>query len=819
VTDDERGGDEAGIDGEDEQEQKRRLLFGDDDGDSVGGGRSVMAMLAKVVPSFVRGRYRVKFVVSILFVLLVISSVGGVVYADTEYLVREDAKQQLEGAATVQANGISSFLSSMRVQTRTTSTDPVLKEGSNQEAQEYLVEETARLSLDVRAIHYVDYEQGTVLASTDPEVRGTQFSESNAPWANEGVTDSFTYDDDVWNSKQAYRSGASDKPVMAFASPTGEDGRAIVLVGSLQQQVRALSQEGSNQTTVILASDETEVLSPGTGGNYEIDPQSVDIALQGGTNAIQTDSGTVQAYAPVEGADWVAVTILPENEAFVVSKAVRWNLGLLVLASFVSLLVMGAFLGRQTVIPLVDLKRKAERIEDGDLNTPCETGRIDEIGQLYGAFDSMQTALRQQIRSAKAAREEAERERDRIRQINAHLEGKADEYATVMQRCAEGELTERMDPESENTAMTAIAAEFNDMMTQLERTIADLSLFAHDVATTSEEVTASAEEVRSASQQVSHSIQEISAGADRQSENLQAASAEMDELSTTIEEIAASAQEVAKFAERFAREGRRGQKAAQAAVEGMEDIQTDSMAAVEEIEQLDEQMEQIDELLEFIRDVAEQTNMLALNANIEASRSSTEGDEGFSVVASEVKELSQEAKEAANDIETILQRIKGQTDKTVAAVKNASRQVEENTDAIEQAIDSLTTVAENAESTYHGIQEISEVTEQQADSTQEVVAIVEDVAAIGEQTSAEAETVAAAAEEQATALTEVTDNASGLTEQANRLNRALDQFSTDVPVDAESGTASGVTRTTDGGRPTDESASRRRDDEPFDGGE
>jgi methyl-accepting chemotaxis protein len=775
------------------------------------------------VPSFIRGRYRVKFALSILLVLAVISTVGFVVYNDTDHLVSRDAEYQLEGSATVQAEAVSSFMSSMRVQTRTTSADESFDEDDTQAAQSYITEASTRLSLDVQDIHYVDYDDQTVLASTDPEKQGASFSGSSAPWADSSVIESFgSNEDEVWNSQRAYDSPDTNEKVMAFASPTGEDGRAVVLVSSVENNIRSLSQSGAKQSTVVLSgggSNPTAVLSTDE-KEYEFDEGALEEARdQGEVSSRQTTSGTVQAYAPVEGADWVTLTTVPESEAYVVRDAVGWNTGLLIIASFISLLIMGAFLGRQTVIPLVDLKQKAEQIENGDLNTPCETNRVDEVGQLYGAFDNMQTALRQQIESARSARKEAERERDRIERINEHLEGKADDYANVMQRCAQGELTERMDPESENAAMTEIAEEFNEMMTELERTIAELSLFANDVAATSEEVTASAEEVRSASQQVSESIQEISAGADRQSENLQAASAEMDELSTTIEEIAASSQEVANHAERFAKEGQRGRKAAQKAIEGMEDIQTDSMAAVEEIEQLDDEMEQIDELLEFIRDVADQTNMLALNANIEASRSA-DGDEGegFSVVAEEVKELSEEAKQAADDIEDRLTRIKGQTDRTVSAVRNASQQVEENTDAIQQAIQSLTTVAQNAESTYQGIREISTVTEKQATSTQEVVAIVEDIASIGAETSSEAETVAAAAEEQTTALTEVTDNATGLSSQANRLNQALDQFETDVPLDPGPGSSSGVARKTDGGypQPAFEPSDRTEDADPVD---
>lgn len=64
---------------------------------------------------------------------------------------------------------------------------------------------------------------------------------------------------------------------------------------------------------------------------------------------------------------------------------------------------------------------------------------------------------------------------------------------------------------------------------------------------------------------------------------------------------------------------------------------------------LNEVTEGIDRLIRKIASVAEQTKLVALNASIEAARAGEAG-RGFSVVADEVKELSQEIKEATLEI-------------------------------------------------------------------------------------------------------------------------------------------------------------------------
>jgi methyl-accepting chemotaxis protein len=78
--------------------------------------------------------------------------------------------------------------------------------------------------------------------------------------------------------------------------------------------------------------------------------------------------------------------------------------------------------------------------------------------------------------------------------------------------------------------------------------------------------------------------------------------------------------------------------------------------------------EEIVGIIDTIAAVARQTNLLALNATIEAARAGAAG-RGFAVVAGEVKSLSVETSNAANDIRSRIARLRESAGSSIAAVE------------------------------------------------------------------------------------------------------------------------------------------------------
>jgi methyl-accepting chemotaxis protein len=314
--------------------------------------------------------------------------------------------------------------------------------------------------------------------------------------------------------------------------------RVVVLDASLDVRSQILSR-GEERTSFLSLTGEPVLLAE-EDSEDDFDQGVIDqLASEGGSEFVSGDPVRAYQRISVGEVEWVVVTSIPESDAFAVRDTVALNVLFIIVSALVALALLGLIIGRQTLSPLRDLQTKANQMEDGDLDVDMSTSRIDEFGDLYGAFDSMRGSLKDRITETESARKEAEVARAEAEEMASYLQDKAEEYSEIMDNVGSGDLTQRMTTDGEEESMDRIAEEFNEMIEELEKTTGQLKSYVDEVEEAGAEVEQSALTVREASEQVADSIQKISDDAYDQKERLQTVSESVDAVVASLDAFAA----------------------------------------------------------------------------------------------------------------------------------------------------------------------------------------------------------------------------------------------------------------------------------------
>ncbi|MFT5759578.1 MAG: methyl-accepting chemotaxis protein [Alteromonadaceae bacterium] len=259
------------------------------------------------------------------------------------------------------------------------------------------------------------------------------------------------------------------------------------------------------------------------------------------------------------------------------------------------------------------------------------------------------------------------------------------------QNVASGDLTHSVKVDS-NDEMGQLANSFDDMRVKLLVLV---------------------DRIKLASVQISTTVNEISAAANQQSSTANEQTSSLNMFVGTITSISQTSIDLAELSKSMSADTRsiaddvnNNNTDSKLALSSMTNIGEATRQTSERIKSLNDQMDGITDAVDSIASVADQTTLLSLNAAIEANKAGELG-KGFSVVATEIRRLSERSTDSATGISQMVRDIQRSTESSVVSMDKSAEEIRIGINLVEKSTTVLLELNVEIDAICQQIQDIS----------------------------------------------------------------------------------------------------------------
>ncbi len=343
-----------------------------------------------------------------------------------------------------------------------------------------------------------------------------------------------------------------------------------------------------------------------------------------------------------------------------------------------------------------------------------------------------------------------------------------------MEKVAQGDIEHSID-EFSSDEIGELGRAFNRMTRSLRDMILQVRLTSDQVVRQVQGLFSNTQELSSSTQEISRALVKVSQGAVIQAEKINDTFSVMEKTAESFKQVVKDAQSTSEAVGLTSKNAYSGKNTAAQAVDKIAKLTHTVAETSSVIQELGQFSLQIGEIIETINIIAEQTNLLALNAAIEAARAGEAG-RGFSVVAEEVRKLSESSADSVRKVAGLIKSIQNESHRAVNAIEESSREVEEGKSSVLRIAQALNDINSNVAAVSTFSANISQTGNARISEVERVVQSIDEITKTAHSSAAEAQQVSSTTQEQMASMQEMAASAQELTNLALELEAMVSKF-------------------------------------------